>query len=230
MFFSFQRFAGILCFFFFYFCFFFPLVLFFLTPLSFCVALYHGAGLGPCSLDPFCLLASWLTPPTPYPPTRSDAASRGTAQKQGLQKALKPGEPELLLPQFRTGRVGGRGWHVFSPLCASKWMRIDVYVWSSEVSLCPLPPLSTGLTVRLSAREPASYLRLRQCRGKSSAKPFSSDMVPWVLAEGFGVPYSWERSGEHKQGWREGERERGRWRSLDRRFLIARYSHSVNLR
>lgn len=147
---------------------FFPLVLFFLTPLSLCVALYHGAGLGPCSLDPFCLLASWLTPP--IPPPRSDAASRGTAQRQGLQKALKPGEPELLLPQFRTGRVGGRGWHVFSQQCASKWMRIGVYVWSSEVSLCPLPPLSTGLTVRLSARDPASYLRLRQCRGKSSAK------------------------------------------------------------
>lgn len=84
---------------------FFPLVLFFLTPLSLCVALYHGAGLGPCSLDPFCLLASWLTPP--IPPPRSDAASRGTAQRQGLQKALKPGEPELLLPQFRTGGLGG---------------------------------------------------------------------------------------------------------------------------
>lgn len=40
----------------------FFLVLFFFTPLSFCVALYHGAGLGPCSLDPFCFLASWLTP------------------------------------------------------------------------------------------------------------------------------------------------------------------------
>lgn len=69
---------------------FFWLVLFFLTPLSLCVALYHGAGLSPCSLDPVCLLASWLTPP------RSDAASRGMAQRQGLQKALKPGE---LVPQ-----------------------------------------------------------------------------------------------------------------------------------
>lgn len=69
---------------------FFFRVLFFLTPLSLCVALYHGAGSGPCSLDPVCLLASWLTPP------RSDAASGGMAQRQGLQKALKPGE---LVPQ-----------------------------------------------------------------------------------------------------------------------------------
>lgn len=51
-------------------------------------------------------------------------------------------------------------------------------------------------------------------------------MVPWVLTEGFGVPYPQERSGKHKQGRREGERERGRWRSLDQRFLIARYSRS----
>lgn len=158
---------GSFCFFFFYFCFF------------------PSSSILPHTFEPLCGIVPWswlgsllprpLLPPgqlahTPHSPPRSDAASRGTAQRQGLQKALKPGEPELLLPQFRTGRVGGRGWHVFSQQRASKWMRIGVYVWSSEVSLCPLPPLSTGLTVRLSARDPASYLRLRQCRGKSSAK------------------------------------------------------------
>lgn len=64
MFLSSQSFSGLLCFFFFfYFCLVFSsLVLFFPTPLSFCVALYHRAGSSPCSLDPFCFLASWLTP------------------------------------------------------------------------------------------------------------------------------------------------------------------------
>lgn len=43
-------------------CFFFlPLFPFFLTPLSHCVALYHGAGLAPET--PSAIMASWLTPP-----------------------------------------------------------------------------------------------------------------------------------------------------------------------
>ena len=60
--------------------------------------------------------------------------------------------------------------------------------------------------------------------GSRCQSPFSPDMVPWVVAEGFGVPYSRERSEEHMQGRREGERERSRWRSLDLRFLIAHCS------
>lgn len=44
-------------------CFFSTLYPFLLTPLSHCVALYPGAGSGPCSLDPFCLHGQLAYPP-----------------------------------------------------------------------------------------------------------------------------------------------------------------------
>lgn len=75
------------------------LILFFLTPLSLCVVLYDGAGSAPCSLDPVCLLSSWLATP------RSDGASRSTAQRKGLQSAAKPGM------RGHGGAVEGGGLH-----------------------------------------------------------------------------------------------------------------------
>lgn len=75
-----------------------------LTPLSHCVVLYHRAGLGPCSLDPFCLHGQLAHPPhhyqyPPHPPTptqRSHTASGGTRSSQSFMAS----GAGLMIPQF----------------------------------------------------------------------------------------------------------------------------------
>ena len=144
MFLSFQRFAGLLCFFFFFFFFFFYFCFFFPTSIL------------PHTFEPLCGIVPWswlgsLLPRPRLPPGQlahapqigccqpghgSEARSPESSEARG---ACPPSmrEPESLLSQFRTGRVGGWGWHMFSQQRASKWMWIGVYVRSGEVSSPP---------------------------------------------------------------------------------------------
>lgn len=145
-------------------CFFFhPLYPFFLTPLSHCVALYHGAGSGPCSLDPFCLHGQLPYPPHPThhppptstypspPPPRSHTASGGTAQRRGLENPPKQDEQDGCIAR----------------------LTLAVYMWSPSplsrgepkrsASLCWFPPpLTRSLAEGLGVPYPRERSRQRK--------------------------------------------------------------------
>lgn len=82
-------------------------------------SVFSSLSILPHTFEPLCGIVPWswlgsllprpLLPPgqlahAPLPPDRMLPAG---ARLRGLQKALKPGKPESLLPQFRTGWVGG---------------------------------------------------------------------------------------------------------------------------
>ncbi|KAI4805997.1 hypothetical protein KUCAC02_010589 [Chaenocephalus aceratus] len=154
------------------------------------------------SLDPVCLLASWLTPP------RSDAASRGTAQRKGLQKTLQPGE--LVPPKHKgacivvvTGGLGGE--HRVNCLLVSQ---AASYLWWRQHR-----GERSAKRPRAGEGDDANRLSLLTWSRGSSLR----DLVSRIHGSGAG---STVRSGA------EDERERGRWRSSDRHFLIAHYCRS----
>lgn len=95
----------------------------------------------------------------------------------------------------------------------------------------PWSPLSRGLTAGLSARVRASYLAERSAK-RSRAGEGGNAKLPSPLTWSRGSSLTDSVSRIHGSGAgntsREGGRAKGRgqWESLDRRFLIARYSRS----